>query len=57
MLASLPKPAGASGGRYAAKVGQEAKVRELHAAGLSYRAIAEQTGVPFRTVGNWLTSG
>ncbi|AWM34188.1 DUF3987 domain-containing protein [Hymenobacter nivis] len=55
VLASLPAPAGtAHAGRYAAKAGQEAKVKELHAAGLSVRAVAELVGVPKSTVSRWL---
>lgn len=53
VLATLPGPNGNS--KFASKAAKEKLVQELHEQGLSYRDIAEQTGVPFRTVGNWLT--
>ena len=56
VLATMPTPNEPKAGKHAIKANDEKKVRELHAAGLSYRQIAEKTGVPFRTVGNWLTS-
>lgn len=55
VLAMLPAPGGPAGGRYATKAGQEARVRELHAQGLSVRAIADQTGIAKSTVDRWLT--
>ncbi|WP_223653387.1 DUF3987 domain-containing protein [Hymenobacter psoromatis] len=54
VLAMLPTPGGRAGGKFAAKASQQARIHELHAQGLSYREIAEQTGVPFSTVRNWL---
>lgn len=54
VLAMLPAPAGSGAGRWAVKAGLAAKVKELHAQGLSVRAIAEQTGVPKSTVDRWL---
>lgn len=54
VLASLPQPAGAGGGRYAAKAGQEARAQALHGQGLSVREIAQQVGVHFTTVARWL---
>ncbi len=54
VLANLPAPAGASAGRFAAKAGQEARVRELHAQGLSVREIAERVGIHYSTVSRWL---
>lgn len=54
VLASLPAPAGASAGRFAAKAGKEARVRELHTQGLTVREIAQLTEVPKSTVDRWL---
>lgn len=57
VLATMPTPNAAKGSNYAMKAEEEKKVRELHATGLSFRAIAEQTGIPYRTVGNWIKKG
>jgi len=55
VLASLPAPAGAAhAGRWAKRATDEAKGRELHAAGLSVREIADLVGVHFTTVARWL---
>jgi hypothetical protein len=54
VLAMLPTPGGRVSNKFAAKAGQQERVHELHAQGLSYREIAEQVGVSFSTVGNWL---
>jgi hypothetical protein len=56
VLATLPTPSGPASGRFAAKVEQETRARELHAQGLGSREIAQQVGVHFTTVARWLKS-
>ncbi len=53
----LPRPGGSAfqgATRYASKAEKEARVRELHAQGLSVRAIAEQLELGKSTVARWL---
>uniref|UniRef100_UPI000AA01843 DUF3987 domain-containing protein n=1 Tax=Hymenobacter sp. AT01-02 TaxID=1571877 RepID=UPI000AA01843 len=53
----LPRPSSSAfqgATRYAGKAEKEARIRELHAQGLSLREIETQTGVPFNTVRRWL---
>jgi hypothetical protein len=54
LLATMPQPGGAGSGRFAAKAAQEARAKDLHAQGLSVRAIAEQIGVSKSTVDRWI---
>ena len=54
VLGLLPTPTVRPAGQFAAKASQQARVFELHKQGLSYRQIAEQVGVSYKTVGNWL---
>ena len=55
VLATLPTPGGhAHAARWGKRAADEAKVKELHAQGLSSRAIADQTGQHFTTVARWL---